>query len=84
MSKSSEGFHMIDGKKTDVEFHKDDELKENELRDKINKLYRTIGERPKFFDSPFFVMEPNNWHMLEGASDEHVKEFEEFKKWTNQ
>ena len=38
-----EGFHMIDGKQTDTEFHKEDltEKKEKEFKDMINKLYRT-------------------------------------------
>jgi hypothetical protein len=38
------------------------------------------GERPKFFDSPFFVPEPNNWHLKPDAPEELKKEFEEFKK----
>lgn len=38
-----DGFHMINGKQTDTEFHKEDmvEKKDKEFRDKINKLYRT-------------------------------------------
>ena len=39
-----------------------------------------IGLRPKFMDSPYFVPEFNNWHLLPGAPEEVVKEFEEFKK----
>lgn len=37
---------------------------------------------PEFLNSPFFVMEPNNWHLLPGAPEEVVKEFEEFMKET--
>lgn len=37
-----------------------------------------IGERPKFMDSPYFVPEPNNWHLKEGAPEEVQKEFKEF------
>ena len=39
-----------------------------------------IGLRPKFMDSPYFVPEFNNWHLLPGAPEEVVKEFEEFKE----
>lgn len=34
--------------------------------------------RPKFLDSPYFVEEPFNWHLLPGAPEEIVKEFEEY------
>lgn len=34
--------------------------------------------RPDFFDSPYFVMEPDNWHLKEGAPEDVRKEFEEF------
>jgi len=34
--------------------------------------------RPKFFDSPFFVMEFGNWHLLPDAPPEVVKEFDEW------
>ena len=37
-----------------------------------------IGSRPKFMDSPYFVMEEDNWHLKEGAPAETVKEFNEF------
>lgn len=37
-------------------------------------------ERPKFFDSPFFVMEYGNWHLKDGAPEEVKKEFEEYMK----
>lgn len=33
---------------------------------------------PKFMSSPYFVMEFGNWHLLAGAPEEVVKEFEEF------
>ena len=41
--KKRDGFHIIDGKQTDTEFHKEDlaEKEEKKFRDKINKLYRT-------------------------------------------
>lgn len=31
--------------------------------------------RPNFIDSPFFVMEEDNWHLKPGAPPEVVKEF---------
>lgn len=34
--------------------------------------------RPDFFDSPYFVMEPGNWHLKDGAPEDVVKEFEEY------
>ena len=34
--------------------------------------------RPDFIDSPFFVMEPDNWHLKDDAPEEVRKEFEEF------
>jgi hypothetical protein len=37
-------------------------------------------EIPKFINSEFFIPEPGNWHLKEGAPKEIVKEFEEFKK----
>lgn len=37
-----------------------------------------IGSRPKFMDSPYFVMEEDNWHLKEGAPADVVKEFNEF------
>ena len=33
---------------------------------------------PKFFDSEWFVDEPGNWHLKEGAPEEIVKEFEAY------
>ena len=33
---------------------------------------------PKFFDSPFFVDDPGNWHLKEGAPPEIVKEFNDY------
>lgn len=41
-----------------------------------------IGEMPKFFDSPYFVNEPGNWHLKPGAPEEIVKEFEAFMEAT--
>ena len=38
------------------------------------------GKMPKFFDSEWFVPEPDNWHLKEGAPEEIVKEFEEYMK----
>lgn len=32
----------------------------------------------RFMDSPFFVDEPGNWHLKEGAPEEVVREFEDF------
>lgn len=34
--------------------------------------------RPDFIDSPFFVMEPGNWHLKPGAPEKVKKEFEEY------
>lgn len=39
-----------------------------------------IGEVPKFYDSPYFVDEPGNWHLKPGAPEEVVKEFNEYMK----
>lgn len=36
-----------------------------------------IADEPKFMSSPYFVMEFGNWHLLPGAPEEVVKEFEE-------
>jgi hypothetical protein len=36
--------------------------------------------RPKFMDSPYFVDEPGNWHLKEGAPKEIVKELEHYIK----
>jgi len=36
------------------------------------------GTRPKFLDSPFFVGDPGNWHLKEGAPPDVVAEFTEF------
>lgn len=35
-----------------------------------------------FVNSPYFVDEPDNWHLLEGAPEEVVKEFEEYMAYT--
>ena len=39
-----------------------------------------IGERPKFFDSPYFVGELGNWHLKPGAPKEVVDEFNAFMR----
>lgn len=36
--------------------------------------------KPNFFDSPYFVMDVDNWHLMPGASDEIVCEFTEYMK----
>ena len=33
---------------------------------------------PKFYDSPYFVDEPGNWHLKPGAPPEIVEEFNKF------
>lgn len=37
-----------------------------------------IADCPKFYDSPYFVDEPGNWHLKPGAPEEVVKEFNDF------
>ncbi len=37
-----------------------------------------IGAEPKFMNSPFFVMEEDNWHLIPGAPEEIVKEFNDY------
>lgn len=37
-----------------------------------------IGARPRFMDSPFFVMEEDNWHLKEGAPEDVVREFNDY------
>ena len=37
-----------------------------------------IADMPKFYDSPYFVDEPGNWHLKPGAPKEVVEEFEKF------
>jgi hypothetical protein len=39
----------------------------------------TSMERPKFINSPFFVNTPGNWHLLPGAPEKVVREF---NRWT--
>lgn len=34
--------------------------------------------RPGFMDSPYFVMEADNWHLKPGAPKEVVEEFTEY------
>lgn len=35
---------------------------------------------PSFWDSPYFVKEPDNWHLTEDAPEKLKKEFEEYMK----
>ena len=35
---------------------------------------------PSFWDSPYFVPEPDNWHLKETAPEELKKEFEKYMK----
>ena len=35
---------------------------------------------PSFWDSPYFVPEPDNWHLTEDAPEELKKEFAEYMK----
>lgn len=39
-----------------------------------------IGETPKFLESPYFVDEVGNWHLLPGAPEEVKEEFDAFMK----
>lgn len=39
-----------------------------------------IGERPKFFDSEFFYIDDNGWHLKKGAPKEVQDEFDRFMK----
>ena len=41
-------------------------------------MFYMIAEEPKFMSSPYFVMEFGNWHLLPGAPEDIVKEFEDF------
>jgi len=34
-----------------------------------------IGNKPKFFDSPYFAIIPD-WHLLPGAPEKTVKQFQ--------
>lgn len=36
--------------------------------------------RPSFIDSPYFIMECDNWHLTDDAPEELKKEFEEYMK----
>lgn len=38
---------------------------------------------PKFIYSPYFVGEPDNWHLKPGAPEEVQKEFDEFMEKYN-
>lgn len=35
---------------------------------------------PSYWDSPYFVPEPDNWHLTEDATEELKKEFAEYMK----
>lgn len=35
---------------------------------------------PRFFFSPYFVNEEDNWHLKEGAPEDVKKEFEEYMR----
>lgn len=35
---------------------------------------------PSFWDSPYFVPEPDNWHLKEDAPEELKRGFEEYMK----
>ena len=35
---------------------------------------------PSFWNSPYFVPEPDNWHLKKDAPEELKKEFEEYMK----
>ena len=37
-------------------------------------------EKPDFYNSPFFVAEPGNWHLKPGAPEEMKKNFEKMMK----
>lgn len=39
-----------------------------------------MKKKPKFIDSPYFVMESDNWHIKNDAPEEIKKEFEEYMK----
>ena len=38
-------------------------------------------KRPKFIDSPYFVMEENNWYIKDDAPEDVKKEFNEFMEY---
>ncbi len=40
-----------------------------------------ITSEPKFFKSPYFVMEKGNWHLKPGAPQDIVDEFNEFNEF---
>lgn len=39
-----------------------------------------MKDRPDFLDSPFFVMEVDDWHLKDGAPEDIKKEFNEWMK----
>lgn len=36
--------------------------------------------KPSFWDSPYFIREPDNWHLTEDAPDELKKQFAEYMR----
>ena len=38
-------------------------------------------EKPAFVDSPYFIMEDENWHLKEGAPESVKREFEEYMEY---
>lgn len=42
-----------------------------------------ILNEPKFLNSPYFVAEPFNWYLKDGAPKEVKKEFENYMKQLN-
>jgi len=40
--------------------------------------------KPYFMDSPYFVPEPDNWHLKPDAPEDVKKEFEEYMKSYNE
>lgn len=41
-------------------------------------------QKPKFVDSPYFVPEEDNWHLLDGAPEDIKKEFEEYMQYSKE
>lgn len=44
----------------------------------------TVGDELKFTKSPYFVPEPDNWHLKEGAPEDIKKEFEEYMNYSKE
>lgn len=53
-----------------------------ELSDEQEKLLKVKRSQPipDFIDSPYFVMECDNWHLKDDAPDDLKKQFEEYMK----